>query len=196
MNIGNSSRRQFLVGSVSGLSSAWLELHWPTILAAADHARHAAESGRSAFEFFTSEQATEVEAVAAQIIPSNDTPGARDAAVIHFIDRALTSFDRDKQGAYTRGLSALRMKVHELFAGIDKFADLNSQQQIQLLTAIENTEFFEQVRVHTIMGFLAKPSYGGNQNQVGWNAIGFEDRMTFAPPFGYYDREYRKSQKS
>jgi len=25
--------------------------------------------------------------------------------------------------------------------------------------------------------------------------IGFEDRMTYAPPFGYYDREFGKNQK-
>ena len=136
-----------------------------------------------------------MEAVAAQIIPSNDTPGARDAGVIHFIDRALTSFDRDKQGTYAHGLPALQVKVREMFTGFDKFSDLNPQQQISLLTAIENTEFFELVRIHTIMGFLAKSSYGGNQNQVGWKAIGFEDRMTYAPPFGYYDREFRNNQQ-
>jgi len=195
MDAGNSSRRQFLVGSVSGLSSVWLQLHWPAILAAEVHARQAVESGRVAFEFFSREQAAVVEAAAAQIIPSDSTPGAREAGVIHFIDRALTSFDRDKQGIYTEGLLALQRKVQEMFPGNDNFSGLSSQQQIRLLTAIENTEFFEQVRVHTIMGFLAKPSYGGNQDQVGWKAIGFEDRMTYVSPFGYYDREFRKNQK-
>jgi hypothetical protein len=121
MNTGNSSRRQFLLGSVSGLSSAWLQLRWPAILGAGAHARQAAKSGRAAFEFFSGEQAAEVEAVAAQIIPSDSTPGARDALVIHFIDRALTSFDRDKQVIYTQGLPALQAKVRELFAGKDKF---------------------------------------------------------------------------
>jgi gluconate 2-dehydrogenase gamma chain len=60
------------------------------------------------------------------------------------------------------------------------------------LTAIEKTEFFELVRLHTIMGFLAKPEYGGNYNHAGWKVIGFEDQMTYEPPFGYYDAEKNK----
>jgi gluconate 2-dehydrogenase gamma chain len=59
---------------------------------------------------------------------------------------------------------------------------------------MEHSEFFELVRLHTIMGFLANPNYGGNRDEVGWKAIGFENRMFFDPPFGYYDEEYRKKQ--
>jgi len=194
MDDGTSSRRQFVIGSATGLSAVWLQLHWPAILAAEAHAEQAAKLEQATFGFFTKEQALAVEAVAAQIIPSNGSPGASEAQVVHFIDRALISFDRDKQKTYTQGLAALQNKVSELFAGFSRFVDLNSQQQIHLLATIESTEFFEWIRVHTIMGFLAKPSYGGNQNQVGWEAIRFEDRMTYAPPFGYYDGESRKGQ--
>jgi hypothetical protein len=42
------------------------------------------------------------------------------------------------------------------------------------------------------MGFLAKPEYGGNYNRAGWKLIGFEDQMTYQPPFGYYDAEENK----
>jgi len=195
MTDGAASRRRFLLGSATGVGAAWLELRWPAILAAAAEAQQAAKSGQAVFEFFTLEQAAEVEAVAAQIIPSGDKPGAQDAQAVYFIDRALNSFDHDKQRIYTEGLPALESKVRELFGGIDRFSKLNSQQQVQLLTAIQDTEFFELVRIHTIMGFLAKPSYGGNRDQLGWKAIGFEDRMTYKPPFGYYDAEYQKDQK-
>src|SRR5262249_15790322 len=130
-----------------------------------------------------------------QIIPSGEKPGAMDAQAVYFIDRALNSFDRDKQRIYAEGLPALQSKVRASFAGIVKFSNLNSQQQIPLLTTIHITEFFEMVRIHTIMGFLAKPSYGGNKGQAGWKAIGFEDGMTYKPPFGYYDAEYQKDQK-
>jgi hypothetical protein len=61
-----------------------------------------------------------------------------------------------------------------------------------VLTAIEKTDFFELVRLHTIMGFLAKPEYGGNYKRAGWKLIGFEDQMTYQPPFGYYDAEENK----
>ncbi len=195
MNTGDASRRQFLVSSVSGLSSAWLALRWPAILGAQAHAHQATQSGDPVqFQFLSSEQAIEVEAMAAQIIPADDTPGAREARAVYFIDRALTTFDREKQAAYTRGLKDLQIKTQELFANKNKFSDLTSEQQIQLLTTVEKTEFFELVRLHTIMGFLAKPEYGGNYNQAGWKLIGFEDQMTFEPPFGYYDSEYNKGR--
>jgi len=195
MNTGDASRRQFLLGSVSGLSSAWLALRWPAILAAQEHAHRATQLGDPVqFQFLSAEQAIEVEAMAAQIIPADDAPGAREARAVYFIDRALTTFDREKQATYTQGLKDLQAKTQELFANKNKFSDLTSEQQIQLLTAIEKTEFFELVRLHTIMGFLAKPEYGGNYNQSGWKLIGFEDQMIYDAPFGYYDSDYNKGQ--
>jgi len=195
MNTGNSSRRQFLLGLVSGLSSAWLALRWPAILAAQEHAQRAAASGQPAkFQFFPPEEAVEIEAVAAQVIPSDDAPGAREAQVIYFIDHVLATFDRDKQPAYTQGLKDLRHRTQELFSSANRFSSLIPAQQIQLLSAIEKTDFFELVRLHTIMGYLSRPEYGGNHDQAGWKLIGFEDQMTYDPPFGYYDSEYNKGR--
>ncbi len=195
MDKRGASRRVFLIGSVSGLSSAWLTSRWPGILAAQEHAHRVAESGLPAeFEFFSPEQAVEIEAMAAQIIPSDDTPGAREARIIYSIDRALTTFDRDKQALYTQGLKDLQAQTRELFPNANRFSDLTSAQQIQVLKAIEKTEFFELVRLHTIVGFLANPEYGGNHNKIGWKLIGFEDTFYFEPPFGFYDRDYKQGQ--
>ena len=195
MNTGNSSRRQFLLGSVSGLSSAWLALRWPAILAAQEHAQRAAAGISNSVVYVGSpEEAVEIEAVAAQIIPSDDAPGAREAQVIYFIDHVLATFDRDKQPAYTQGLKDLRRRTQELFSSANKFSSLTPAQQIQLLSAIEKTDFFELVRLHTIMGYLSRPEYGGNHDQAGWKLIGFEDQMTYDPPFGYYDSEYNKGR--
>ena len=188
------SRRSVLAGSVSGLTSIWLATHWPGILAAQEHAHTVAESGRpTVLGFFSPNQAVEIESVAAQIIPKDDTPGAREAGTIYFIDRALTTFDQDKQSAYIQGLKDLRAKTNELFPNADKFSSLNPAQQVQVLTAIEKTAFFGQVRLHTIVGFFANPEYGGNQEKIGWNLIGFEDKFAWEPPFGHYDREYKQS---
>lgn len=118
--------------------------------------------------------------------------GQREAQVIYFIDKVLMTFDRDKQRTYHQGLQDLQHRVQELFPGTDKFSSLNSAQQIQLLTAIEKTDFFELVRLHTIMGYLSRPEYGGNHEQVGWKLIGFQDEMTYEPPFGYYDAQENK----
>jgi hypothetical protein len=51
----------------------------------------------------------------------------------------------------------------------------------------ETAGFFELLRTHTLYGFLGNPSYGGNRDRAGWKLIGFEDRMAYQPPFGYYD---------
>jgi gluconate 2-dehydrogenase gamma chain len=188
------SRRSVLVGSLSGLSSIWLATHWPGILAAQEHAHSAAESGRPAMlGFFSLDQAVEIESVAAQIIPTDDTPGAREAGAIYFIDRALTTFDQDKRAAYTEGLKDLRAKTHELFPNADKFSELNSAQQAQVLTTMEKSAFFAQIRLHTIVGFFANPEYGGNQDKIGWNLIGFEDKFAWEPPFGHYDHQNKQS---
>jgi gluconate 2-dehydrogenase gamma chain len=169
------------------VGAAWVASHWPGILAAQEHAQRATKAGQAAkFQFFSSEQAVEVDHMAARIIPTDDTPGAREAKVIYFIDRALTTFDREKQPLYTQGLKDLQAKTRELFPNADKFSSLTSAQQIQLLTAIERTLFFEQVRLHTIIGFFADPKYGGNQDKVGWKLIGFEDKFHWSPPFSPY----------
>jgi gluconate 2-dehydrogenase gamma chain len=195
VSIEDVSRRLFLIRSLTGVSSAWLALRLPEIIAAQEHAHHAALSeAPTKFEFFTPEQAAEVEAMAAQIIPTDDTPGAREARVIYFIDRALTTFDKDKQQLYVKGLSQLQAKQKKMFKNSAKFSSLNSEQQIKVLKAIEKQAFFETVRVHTIMGFFADPSYGGNYDKVGWKLIGFKDDFYFKPPFGYYDREYNEAK--
>lgn len=184
-----SSRRSFLAGSAAGLSSSWIAANWSGILAAQEHAQRAAASAPGKFEFFSPEQAAEVEAVAAQIIPTDDTPGAREAGAVHFIDRALTTFDRERQAVYTQGLPNLQAKTRELFPNATKFSGLDPGQQTQVLKAIEKTPFFAQIRTHTITGFLANPEYGGNKNEAGWKLIGFDGKFHYEPPFGYYDAE-------
>jgi gluconate 2-dehydrogenase gamma chain len=191
MNKG-SSRRLFLAGSAAGFGSAWIASNWSRILAAQEHARRAVASDVSGkFEFFSQEQALEVEAVAAQIIPTDDTPGAREAGAVYFIDRALTTFDRERQAVYTQGVDNLKAKARELFPNSAKFSGLSADQQIQVLKAIEKTPFFSQIRTHTITGFLANPEYGGNRNEIGWKLIGFEGKFHYEPPFGYYDAEVK-----
>lgn len=185
-----SSRRSFLAGSAAGLGSAWVAANWTGILEAQEHAKRAAASGSPGkFEFFSPAQATEVESVTSQIIPTDDTPGAREAGAVYFIDRALTTFDRERQTVYTEGLGVLQAKTRELFPNAGKFSGLSGDQQIQVLKAIEKTPFFAQIRTHTITGFLANPEYGGNRDEIGWKLIGFDGKFHYQPPFGYYDAE-------
>ena len=185
------SRRRFMIKSCAGLSSAWVASHLPEILAAQEHAHLAAQSGApSKFEVFTLEQAADVEAIAEQIIPTDDTPGAREARVVYFIDRALETFADDDRASFVEGLTQLQKKAKKHFGKTTRFSGLDSEHQTELLKAIEKSPFFELVRTMTVLGMFSNPEYGGNYNQIGWKLIGFEDRFFFKPPFGFYDGDY------
>ncbi len=134
--------------------------------------------------WFNPADAAEIKAIAAQIIPDDNTPGAGTAGVIWFIDRSLAGFDQDKQELYKRGLSETQAKRAELFPGSTSIASLTNDQQIALLKAIEKSEFFQQVRLHTILGFFGQP--------IGLKFLGVEHQMHYEPPFGYYDAEGSK----
>ena len=107
------SRRRFLSHAGRGITAVWAAAHWPQMLAAATHARQAAAQSPGAykFEFFTPEQAVEVEAIAARIIPTDDTPGAREAGVIYFIDRALVTFASGDQQKLSRRLAGIAKRA-------------------------------------------------------------------------------------
>lgn len=184
------SRRAFLIESTAGLSGAWVAANYSGILSAERYVLKAAQSGQPMkLQFFTPDQAAEVEAIAAQIIPTDDTPGAREARVINFIDRALTTFAKNSQQAYTKGLADVQAQASQLVPGSTKFSALTSEQQIKVLTAMEKTPFFNTVRTHTVIGFFASPVHGGNQGKVGWKLIGYDDSLNFRAPFGYYDAQ-------
>jgi hypothetical protein len=181
MSTVKPSRRALLFGS----ASAWFAAHYADILSAQEHAQRA--GGDRGFAFFTPEQAVEVEAMAAQIIPTDHTAGAREAHVIQFIDRALVTFESGRQSDYTEGLKELAAKTTQRFPGTSKFSALTSARQIELLTSIEDTPFFNLVRTHTVTGFFSSPVHGGNYGKAGWELIGYDDALDHSPPFGYYD---------
>jgi gluconate 2-dehydrogenase gamma chain len=76
-----------------------------------------------------------------------------------------------------------------MFPDSQSVAGLAADRQMELMRSIDKLPFFEVLRTHTVIGFLSNPEYGGNRGGVGWAYIGFEDRMSFQPPFGYYDAE-------
>jgi len=182
------SRRSFLASSLTGLNTAWVLANYHGILAAQDYVQKSTQAGQlPPLAFFNQAQAAEVEAVAAQIIPTDSTPGAREAHCLYFIDRALSTFDKQSQSVYAQGLQDLQAKTQQLYPGAGKFAALASEQQIKILTEIEKTPFFNLVRTHTILGFLSRPVHGGNYDKIGWKLIGYDDSLNHKPPFGYYD---------
>jgi len=203
--IENLSRRNFLTRGSAAVSAVWLSAHWPAIVAAAEHAHQAAKSSAPPkFQFFTSAEAAEIDAIAARIIPSDETPGAHEAGVVYFIDRGLTTFAVDDQKTYREGLRGLQAHARELFPSVEKFSSATPDQQDQILHSLDDqagpaprrrsantsNSFFQVVRIHTIVGFLVDPDSGGNRDGAGWKVIGRDPEHMFQPPFGYYDKDY------
>jgi gluconate 2-dehydrogenase gamma chain len=132
-----------------------------------EHGHAAADPGPRKLQFLDAAAAAEIERLAGEIIPADELgPGAKEAGVVYFIDRALATFDADKRALYHEGLAASQGKP---------------------ASAIEHAEFFETLRRHVVMGFLASPEWGGNRDKCGWKLIGFDDAGSFRSPFGYYD---------
>jgi gluconate 2-dehydrogenase gamma chain len=184
------TRRQFLADAGSTLGAALAAAQWPAIAAAYQHAASgAANPGRAALHFLSEDEARDVDAIAAQIIPTDDTPGAREAGVLYFIDRSLSTWAAGVADPFRAGLRDFRSGFTAIQPS-QVFAAADSATQFAYLTRVDGTEFFKNVRELTLLGMFALPSYGGNKDGAGWKLLGFEDTHAFAPPFGYYDRDY------
>jgi len=180
------SRRAFLRASGGALGGSLLALHLPAIVAAAEAAAVAREAG-AAFLNLSALEAAGLEAVAARIIPTDETPGAREAGVIHFIDQSLGSFMAEAAGELRGGLAALDTRAAA--AGGKAFAGLDNAAQDALLREIEQTPFFGLMQYLTVAGMFSLPSYGGNRDYLGWKLLDFDHRHGWSPPFGHYDAE-------
>jgi gluconate 2-dehydrogenase gamma chain len=143
----------------------------------------------TSWEFLTAHEAETVEAVTSRIFPSDaDRPGAREARVVRFIDRALAEATPELGSCYRTGVEWLDLLCREIHGSL--FADLDEAVQDDVLTAIDRpadnavekesdegvnalVDFFEVVREHTIQGMFCDPEYGGNHETMGWQLIGF-----------------------
>ena len=176
------TRRGFLQAAGS---AAWLATSWPAVLAAAEQAAAARDAG-AALETLAPDAAADLAAIAAQIFPTDDLPGANEAGVVYFMDSALRTFMAGAKDPVLAGLQALNAKAVAVQPGA-RFAALPAAEQVRLLQAQEASPFFGTVRFLTIAGMFALPVYGGNRGYAGWKVLGFEHRHFWQPPFGAYD---------
>jgi gluconate 2-dehydrogenase gamma chain len=190
MDSATLSRRSILHAIAATIAGAALPLAWTDLVEAVDQMPVAAPVGAATLSLLSAAEAADVEAMAAQIIPTDDSPGAREAGVVFFIDRALATFFSQLAGDYRGQLAAFQAAFRERHPSAPSFASLPSEQQIAYLKTVDQTPFFTTTRLLTLLGMFSLPAYGGNRDGVGWKLIGFEDAHIFRPPFGYYDRDY------
>ena len=183
------SRRDFITLLGTTASTAWLATIWPAAIVDAREAAHAAPQGQAPrYRALTEQQAQDFGAAADRIIPRDDAPGARDVGVVFFADHLLASFAPARKPAFDQALVALNEAARARVPTGGSFASLTPTQQDETLRSIEKTDAFELLRTITISGYFSHPSHRGNRSETGWKAIGFQDRMSWTPPFGYYDQ--------
>jgi len=152
-------------------------------LAARAQARTQGLSGvADALVSFTAAEAKTLRAIISRIIPSDENgPGGLEARADRFIDRALAGALKNQKAAYSAGLAAVDGYSQSLKGRL--FADLAPNDQDAILTDMQSNRatgfdggsgpFFNLVRTHTIQGTFSDPFYGGNENFVGWDLIGY-----------------------
>lgn len=184
-----TTRRDFLSTSGSMMGGAWLMRLAPLVGALQACASDAMRDGL-AFVTFTEREGADFDAFAARIVPTDDTPGAREAGSVYFADQALGDVLSDLLPIVRGGLAAMNERVRETFPDAEAFAELPEARQDEIITAIEAEDpgFFFFARTLVLIGLVGNPEYGGNRDKAGWALLGFEDTYRYEPPFGYYDR--------
>jgi gluconate 2-dehydrogenase gamma chain len=137
---------------------------------------------------FTNAEYEALEAASERILPRDEDPGALDADVPAYIDRALQTPELHRmKDDFLNGLRALMRRSRSLYK--KEFVAISTEQQDNLIRVFRDSpppsgeaHFYSSLVVLTLEGFLCDPSYGGNKDHVGWNLVGFN---TSEPPVGY-----------
>ena len=137
---------------------------------------------REPLETLTEAEAAVLEAIAARLIPTDETgPGAAEARAAHYIDRALGGALAGARETYRSGLASVDAYARSARGG--PFAELRAADQDAVLTDMErgaasgfaagSAPFFNLVLGHVLQGTFGDPHYGGNRNFVGWDLLGY-----------------------
>ena len=137
---------------------------------------------RERLETLTATEADIADAFLARLIPSDaNGPGAREARVLRYIDRALSGELASSRSAYTAGLAATDAYARSRFG--TGLAAVSAAQQDAVLTDLEQNvatgfspnsrSFFDLVREHALQGMFGDPVHGGNAEFIGWDLVGF-----------------------
>lgn len=125
-----------------------------------------------------------LEALADQIVPQDDFPGAVEAGVVRYIDNALSTGQGDRLLFYRAGLAAVNEASRAEYKKV--YHELPFDRQTELLEKIEmgkapgklwekvpQRDFFRILRLHTLEGYYGPPQYGGNKDYISWKMVGF-----------------------
>jgi gluconate 2-dehydrogenase gamma chain len=130
-------------------------------------------------------EAATIGAVCERLIPSDATgPGAKEANVLRYIDRALAGDLAAFRGPYTAAVAALDGYAQSKHGAA--FRALSAEKQDDILTDMDLNRVpasagfapnakavFEMIRTHAVQGMFGDPQHGGNTGFVGWKLVRF-----------------------
>ena len=135
--------------------------------------------------FFSENEIKLMEAIAEQIIPTDEWPGGRNAGVVNFLDEQLVGPYRRFQQDYRKGFEALEKTCENKFHS--KFEKLSWDSQTAVLQDMEASRlngeawkngfskyYFELLRSHCMQGFYGSPRHGGNKDYISYKMIGID----------------------
>jgi gluconate 2-dehydrogenase gamma chain len=136
----------------------------------------------SDWRFFTDAEASLIDALAEQIIPSDEWPGGRDSGVTNFIDKQLVGPYTRFQSVYRKGALAIQESCQTLYN--KKFEELTWDEQKAFLENMEagkmkeplwsggfDKVFFELIRDHSMQAYYGSPRHGGNKDNVSYRMM-------------------------
>ena len=103
---------------------------------------------------FESPEVMTLAAIASQIIPTTDQPGAAEVGVVIYINSEVRK-SAEMTRLYREGLAGLDKASHARFN--QPFHRAGWDNQTQMLKAIEKGPFFPAIRRHTVEAFYTSP---------------------------------------
>ncbi len=177
---GQNIERREVLRALSLAASASLSPHFCRwVYAGSEHhaspAGEASPSPRGPYrpQFFSAGEYAAIAALTERIIPTDETPGAREAGVSEFVDFIVWS-DPKLQERFRKGLAWVEARARAKHGGKD-FASLGAKEQDAILTTMAEAGpgkaaaeganlFFHLIRKYTVMGFYT--------SKVGMEQIG------------------------
>jgi hypothetical protein len=181
-------RREFVEAVSAALAGALRAGRWTQLTAASAFA--ASVPVEAPYEFLTPDQARLLDVISAHIIPTDETPGAREAHVVRFIDHAFATSFEDYRKDFKEGIDAFMEFTSRYRPDNQPFLEMSTGDQIGALRELERLkpDVFFPIRGLVMLWMFSHPELGGNYRKIGWQLIGYRDQYSWAPPFGYYDR--------
>ena len=191
------SRRDLLklAGANAGATFVTASVTDASVAESAQRVRTRPRPAREPLKALTAHEADLLDRIAELLVPSDENgPGATEAMAVRYIDRALAGALTDQRDAYRVGLEALERYAKQTRGAA--FLQLTETKQISLLIDVESgtatganvgfagssAQFFGLVRGHVMQGTFGDPYYGGNNNFVGWDLLGFPGVRTTVTP--------------